>query len=113
MGRTFKINKGVNAPMEFQGLKAQYILYMGLLLLSMLFALVLMYLVGLNFILSLILIGAPGAFGAWKIMEMNKTYGENGLMKLSARKRLPRVIRFRDRVFVKRLKTLNKLNHVQ
>lgn len=99
--------------MEFQGLKAQYILYMGVLLLTMLFAMAMMYLAGMNFILSLLLVCGPGAFGAWRIIEMNRIYGENGLMKISARKRLPQVIRFRDRVFVKRLKDPNRKNHVQ
>lgn len=99
--------------MEFQGLKAQYILYMGVLLLAMLFTMAMMYLTGVNFILSLVLVCGPGAIAAWKIMEMNRIYGENGLMKLSARQRLPRVIRFRDRVFVKRLKDPNRKSHVQ
>ena len=44
----YKINKGINKPIEFKGLKAQYIWYLGggLLILLILFAI--LYICGLN-----------------------------------------------------------------
>ena len=44
----YKINKGINKPIEFKGLKAQYIWYLGggLVILLILFAV--LYIIGVN-----------------------------------------------------------------
>ena len=48
----YKINKGINKPVEFRGLKAQYIWYLGggLVILLILFAI--LYVIGINTFLS-------------------------------------------------------------
>jgi hypothetical protein len=85
----YKINKGINKPIEFRGLKAQYIGYLGggLVLLLILFAL--LYVIGVNpFIcLALVLTLATALFAF--IYRMSNTYGQHGLLKSAARKQIP------------------------
>ena len=54
----YKINKGINKPVEFKGLKAQYIWYLagGLVLLLIVFAI--LYIIGINtfFCLGLVMV---------------------------------------------------------
>ena len=60
----YKINKGINKPIEFRGLKAQYIWYLGggLVILLILFAI--LYIIGVNtfFCVGLIVILGTGLF---------------------------------------------------
>jgi hypothetical protein len=93
----YKINKGINRPIEFRGLKAQYIWWLagGILALLMLF--VFMYLCGLNgFIcLGIVFFGGAWVFGA--VYRMSYRFGEFGMMKRAAGRKIPRVIRSRSR----------------
>lgn len=93
----YQINKGINKSIEFKGLKAQYIWYMGggLVVLMILFAC--MYLIGLPSIVCVVLIVALGTGLILKIYRMSKKYGEHGLMKALARKQLPKVIKSTSR----------------
>ncbi len=93
----YKINKGINKPIEFKGIKAQYLWYLGggLVLLLIFFAI--MYLVGVNTYISLIvIIGLGTGLYAW-ISKLSNKYGEYGLMKKAARKGLPKVLYCRSR----------------
>ncbi|HUC79473.1 MAG TPA: DUF4133 domain-containing protein [Flavisolibacter sp.] len=98
----YKINKGINKPVEFKGLKAQYIWYLGggLVVLLILFAI--LYIMGVNTFLCLVLIVilATGLF-AW-VYRISNTYGEHGMMKKVARKGVPTVVKSYSRtVFLK------------
>lgn len=89
----YQINKGINRPVEFRGLKAQYIWYLGggLLVLLVLFAI--LYLCGVNtFIcLGLILLLGSGLF--LYVYRLSYKYGEHGLMKKAAQRAIPKVIK--------------------
>lgn len=93
----YTINKGINKPIEFKGFKAQYIWYLGggLLLLLILFAI--LYITGLSPFLCIGIIGALGVMLISKIRRWSNDYGEHGLMKKLARKKLPTVLRARTR----------------
>lgn len=94
----YNINKGVNARVEFHGLRAQY-LYLfagGLLGLFLLF--VAMYLAGLSAGVCIFVCGAAGAALVWGVFRLNSRYGQYGMMKLLARLRLPRRIIRRRRI---------------
>lgn len=89
----YAINKGINRPIEFRGLQAQYIGWLagGLLVLLILFAV--LYLTGVNAFLCVGIILPAGA-GWWLYMlRFSKRYGAYGLMKKLARRQLPRVIK--------------------
>ena len=94
----YNINKGVDARVEFHGLRAQY-LYLfagGLLGLFLLF--VAMYLAGLFAGVCIFVCGAAGAALVWGVFRLNSRYGQYGMMKLLAGLRLPRRIIRRRRI---------------
>jgi len=93
MSTDYNINKGINRPIEFKGLKAQYILYLaaGLLALLMLFAI--LYLIGLSVYLILPLIGILGSALFYYVTRFSKKYGAHGLMKAAGYRRVPKTLR--------------------
>lgn len=93
----YKINKGINRSIEFKGLKAQYIWYLGAgaVLLLVLFAV--MYFIGIPSLVCVIITVVVGAGVVAKVYGMSAKYGEHGLMKELARKQVPKVIKLKDR----------------
>ncbi|PIF34548.1 uncharacterized protein DUF4133 [Flavobacterium sp. 9] len=93
----YQINKGINQSIEFKGLKAQYIWYLGggVIVLMILFAI--LYIIGLPSIFCVVLIGATGGILIYKIYKMSNKYGEYGLMKTLARKQIPKKIKVNSR----------------
>lgn len=93
----YRINKGINRPIEFKGLKAQYIWYLGagLVLLLILFAI--MYISGVNVFISLPLILLLGTGLFIFIYRLSNKYGEYGLMKEAARRSVPLYIKSNSR----------------
>ena len=61
MSSVYKINKGINKPIEFKGFKAQYIWYLGISLVILLVLFAVLYIVGINTYVCLILIVILGA----------------------------------------------------
>ncbi len=101
MNSIYHINKGINKPIEFKGLKAQYIGYLavGLVFLLVLFAV--LYISGLNLFFCLMLIMVLGTGLFFSVLRLSHTYGQYGLMKRLARNSIPSTIRFRSRkVFI-------------
>jgi len=93
----YTINKGINKAIEFKGLKAQYIWYLGggLLVLMVLFAV--MYISGLNSYFCLVLILTLGILLFVFVYRLSRKFGEHGLMKQFARKRIPKLVRSKSR----------------
>ena len=99
----YKINKGVNKCIEFKGLKAQYIWYLGggLVMLMVLFSI--MYVIGVNTYICLFIILIAGFILFTWVYKLSNTYGEYGMMKKAAKKMLPTVIKSNSRkVFIKK-----------
>ena len=91
----YKINKGVNKSIEFKGLKAQYIWYLGGGVIALMILFAGMYLIGINQWICITIISVLGVFLVMKIYAMSSKYGEYGMMKMLARKSLPVSIRCR------------------
>jgi hypothetical protein len=89
----YQINKGINKPIEFKGLKAQYIWYLGGGLVALLILFAIIYISGVNVFLCLAIILALGSALFMYIYKMSRTYGEHGLMKKIARKGIPKCIK--------------------
>jgi hypothetical protein len=88
----YPINKGINAGLEFKGLKSQYILYLGGGLVGVLILFAFLYVLGVNTYLCL-LIAISGGGGLFiYTYRLNNKYGEHGMMRKAAEKRIPRVI---------------------
>ena len=102
----YKINKGTNKPIEFKGLKAQYIWYLGGGLVLLLIAFAIMYIAGVNVYICLILILSAGTALFMYIYRMSNKYGEHGIMKKIAKRGMPTAIKSRSRkTFIQLSKT--------
>lgn len=98
MGNTvYSINKGINRPLEFRGLRAQYIWYLGGGLVAVLVVYAVLYICGLNAYLCVALCVGLGGFVFVKVYKMNKTYGQHGLARKAAGRRVPKVLRSKSR----------------
>ena len=88
----YKINKGINKPIEFRGLKAQYIWYLGIGLVVLLIVFAVLYIVGINTYLCLFVTLIFGAGLFMQVTRLSNKYGEHGMMKKFARSKLPRIL---------------------
>lgn len=93
----YRINKGINQSIEFKGLKAQYIWYLGggVILLMILFAG--MYILGLPSLVCIGIIGVSGTGLVVKTYRMSHKYGEHGMMKALAKRQIPTVVKCNSR----------------
>jgi hypothetical protein len=94
---TYDINKGVNKPIEFHGLKAQYIWYTAGGLALLLIAFAAMYLAEVPVYVSLPVVGLTGGGLVAGIYRYNHKYGEHGMMKALAYRQVPSAIICRTR----------------
>jgi hypothetical protein len=93
----YQINKGVNKPVEFKGLKGQYIWYLAAAVIMLLIFFAVLYIVGVNTYLALAIIVCLGTFALTYIYQLSGKYGEYGLMKKFAYRQTPDSIRFWSR----------------
>jgi len=89
MNSVYKINKGINKPIEFKGLKAQYIWYLGIGVILLLIVFAALYISGVNMFLCLGIIAILGTLHVVGIYKLSDTYGQYGLLKKLARRNLP------------------------
>ena len=93
MSSVYQINKSINKPIEFKGLKAQYIWWLGggLLVLLILFAV--LYICGVNSFICIGIITICATTLFMHMYKLSRKYGQYGMMKAVARRSLPRVIK--------------------
>ncbi|MDX6188649.1 DUF4133 domain-containing protein [Flavobacterium sp. Fl-318] len=99
----YQINKGINQSIQFKGLKAQYIWYLGggVIVLMILFAI--MYIAGLPSLICIAIIGISGTLWVLKIYKMSQQYGEHGMMKALAKRQVLKAVKSQSRkVFIMR-----------
>ena len=99
----YKINKGINRPIEFRGLKAQYISYLAIGVLLLLILFVILYITGVNLYTCLGITLCLGAVLFMVLYKINDTYGQYGLQKKFARRNIPSCITVRSRKIFKTL----------
>lgn len=85
----YPINKGVNESIEFLGLRAQFIWYMAACILGLMVLFGIIYGIGLPTFLCIAIVLGLGGFAFYFIYKLNDTYGEHGLMKKAAQRRMP------------------------
>jgi hypothetical protein len=93
MNSIYSINKGINRSIEFRGLKAQYIWYFGGFVIGLMMLFAILYVCGAGTIICLGIVGGSAVYGSIRIFRFSKQYGEHGLMKVLAHKRLPTVLK--------------------
>lgn len=89
----YKINKGINKPIEFKGLKAQYIWWLGGGIVGLLLMFALLYVAGVNGYVSIGIVGITGVGVFIFVFRLSNRYGEHGLKKKIAARSIPRVIK--------------------
>lgn len=97
MNSIYKINKGINRPIEFKGLKAQYIWYLGGGMIVLLIIFAILYITGVNIFLCLAIIALMGTLLFMGIYRLSDTYGQYGLIKKMAGRNIPRCLTARSR----------------
>lgn len=105
MNSVYKINKGINKPIEFKGLKAQYIGYLGIGVLLLLIVFAVLYISGVNMFVCLGVILLLGTLLFMAIHKLSDTYGQHGLVKKLAKRNIPEYVVCRSR---KMFTALNK-----
>ena len=63
----YQVNKGINQSIEFKGLKAQYIWYLGGGVVALLVLFAILYFIGLP---SLVCVGVIGGAGTFLVMKL-------------------------------------------
>jgi len=89
MSSVYKINKGINKPVEFKGLKAQYIGFLGTGILVLLIIFAFLYIVGVNMFVCLGIILILGTALFLGVYRLSNTYGQHGLTRRLARRNVP------------------------
>jgi hypothetical protein len=99
----YAINKGINKSVEFKGLKAQYIWWLGGVVIAAMIVFAILYIIGVSAYLCIPLVGGLGSMGISRVYRMSRRFGEYGLMKWRARSSVPKVIHARSRkLFLRR-----------
>lgn len=105
MASVYQINKGVNAPVMFKGLKAQYIWYLGGGLAGLLILFAVLYICGVNMFLCIAIIVIAGLMLFMKVYSLSNTYGEHGMLKKLGMRNVPDLIKNNSRqVFIRPVK---------
>ncbi|MBB1287050.1 DUF4133 domain-containing protein [Flavisolibacter sp. BT320] len=105
MSVVYSVNKNINKPVEFKGLKAQYIWYLGGGLLFLLILFTVLYICGISPFVCLALILVLGAALFLHIYRLSHKYGEHGMMKKLAIKGVPAILKAYSRKnFITRFK---------
>jgi len=89
----FSINRAIDKPIEFRGLKAQYILYAGGVVVGDILLFAILYICRVDSWICVLLSFGLGGGGVTLIYKYSKKYGTYGLAKKAAAKRVPSSIR--------------------
>jgi len=93
----YTIHRRVNKPLEFRGLQAQYVWWLGGGVIALLLLFVVLHLCGVTAWLCLTVTGVTGALFIRRLYRLSRKYGPYGLRKQRAARRLPATIRSRSR----------------
>lgn len=93
----YTIHRRVNRPLEFRGLQAQYVWWLGGGVIGLLVLFVLLHLCGVSTWICLVMTGGIGGVFIRQLYRFSRKYGAYGLMKRRAARRLPPAIRSRSR----------------
>jgi hypothetical protein len=102
----YPINRGINQPIEFRGLKAQYILYAAGMVIADLLLFIILYISGLSPWVDMPVAFGLGAAGIAWCYRSSRLYGEFGSARKKAAAKVPKILHHQSR------KTFTGLNHL-
>ena len=94
----YPVNKGIGRPVEFKGLKAQYLFVFAGGLLAAFLLFVILYMAGVSQWVCIGLGVTAASAVVWLTFRLNTKYGQHRLMKLGATRMRPRYLIHRSRV---------------
>lgn len=93
MSSVYVINKGVNRPIVFRGLKGSYIWWLGIGLAVLMLVFTFLYIIGISMIVCVVLVFVSGGILFRWVYHSSKKYGQHGLMKKIAARSIPKAIK--------------------
>ncbi len=95
---TYQVNRGVGKPIEFFGLRSQYVVYLVfLILLTLTISFILTTL--LDALIALLIGIVSFLLAICSCFKLNNTFGEHGMMQLMASKKVVRHISVTRRIY--------------
>jgi hypothetical protein len=85
----YPVNRGIGKPVEFKGLKSQYLFIFCGGLLAVFVVFIVLFMAGVNQWLCIGFIVSASLLLVWQTFRLNARYGTHGLMKAAARKKTP------------------------
>ena len=95
--KRYSINKGINRPIGFRGLQAQYIWYFAGVVLLVIMTFSVLYLVKVSVLVDLPISLILGGLLIARVYQMSRKYGRYGMMKRRAGKAIPSGLRSHSR----------------
>jgi Domain of unknown function (DUF4133) len=102
--KVYSINRGINKPITFRGFKAQYILYAGGIIAGDLLLFAILYILKVNSWVCIAICFGLGGYGLRLMHRLGSRYGQFGVEKKRAAKKIPKVIRSSSRTIFIQLK---------
>lgn len=93
----YTVNREIGRPIEFKGLKGNYVGALGLGVVVQLLGFVAFYLLGLSMPVCILGLAATASAFSVLLYRLNRRYSGSDLLKHIARRRVPSAIRFTDR----------------
>ena len=97
----YEINKGINRPIEFRGLKGRYIYVLAIGLAVLLVGFSIMYIAGVPVFLCVPVVVMAGSGLFIGVYRYSHKYGEHGLMKAIAFRQVTSAILTRSRKLIR------------
>jgi hypothetical protein len=101
---SYPLHRRINASLQFNGLKAQYIYYAGGIIIGSLLLFAILYISGVNSWICLLLVLGSGILGITTVYRFSHRYGEYGWQKKMIARRLPKTLLVHSRQLFTRLK---------
>jgi hypothetical protein len=105
MASVYVVNKGINAAIEFKGIKAQYIGYLGGGLLVLFIVFVVGYVLHISYAILIPLIFILGTVLYKTIVTLSNKYGAHGMMKAGGYRTMPSLVKGTKRSTFRLLKS--------
>lgn len=93
----YRIQRDINKPIEFYGLKSLFMVIFAVGLLLLFAAFIGLYYAGIPRIPSLLSVTMAAMIWAVNVQRLSRRFGRYGLLKAYARRKLPDSVRIRDR----------------
>jgi hypothetical protein len=85
----YQLNRGIGQPLEFRGLKAQYLGHVVALSVGLFVLMGMMHMMGMPPFGIVFSVFGLGGWALRRLYRLSNTYGQHGLMKKRARRDLP------------------------